>query len=189
MRWRVGNGDRVARDHLHIMGILFDMSLPQKSFHVITNISVIQALRRQYRFPGYGALRQAPEAGLYILTTPFNSGRFREFQHVESSVYGEKYEAKPVFFQRHHDECPSRSASCGRPRPQRERKAVLRRLRFSVYERFIWLPSVLKPVKASYQWASPYFARRFISYRDYPVARDDMKMCTASGVFIVLEKS
>ena len=61
---------------------------------------------------------------------------------------------------------------------------------FQFFERVLQrtLPRPLKPVRALYKWATPHFARRFLSYSDRPVSRANMKMNTASGIILVLTK-
>jgi SAM-dependent methyltransferase len=164
-------------------------SLPESSFDVITNISVIEHFEgSEDSVAMEKSARLLRPGGLYILTTLMNEGHFKEF-FVQNSVYGERYEAKPVFFQRHYD-AASFEARIVKPSGLVEKE----RLYFGDYgfqfcERFMVVPWPWKPLKIFYQWAAPSFAARFMSYRDYPVSRPDMHMYTASGVFVVLQRA
>jgi len=39
-----------------------------------------------------------------------------------------------------------------------------------------------------YLWATPWLAQRYLSYRSYPLSKENMRMNTASGIILVLEK-
>ena len=164
-------------------------SLPEASFDVITNISVIEHFEGgEDSVAMEKSARLLRPGGLYILTTLMNEGHFKEF-FVQNSVYGKRYQSKPVFFQRHYD-VASLESRVLRPSGLVEKE----RLYFGDYgfqfcERFMVVPWPWKPLKLFYQWATPAFAARFISYRDYPVSRSDMHMYTASGVFVVLQRA
>jgi SAM-dependent methyltransferase len=128
------------------------------------------------------------KGGLLLLTTPLNEGFPREF-YLKARVYGEPYDGTPVFFQRHYDK-NSLFARLVQPSGLRERERVF----FGDYglqakELFMNIRWPAKPIKSLYQWAAPHLAKRFGSYSDAPVARPDMAMYTASGVFVILEKT
>ena len=167
---------------------LREATFPAGAFDIITNISVIEhfegtedseAMRRSAAFLRPG--------GKYILTTLINGAAFREF-YLTQSVYGEQYAKKPVFFQRHYD-VASFEDRIVRPSGLCESERVyFGDYGFQFAETFMDMPWPWKPVKLLYQWATPVFARRFLSYRDYPLGNPAMRMFTASGVFVVMEK-
>ncbi len=167
---------------------LLESDFPAESYDLITNISVIE------HFDGMSdgeAMKRSAAllrpGGRYILTTLMNGARFREF-FLNQNIYGEEFSGKSVFFQRHYD-VPSFEERVLKPSGLHE----MERIDFGDYgfqfaETFMDMPWPWKPVKALYQWATPVFARRFLTYRDYPFGNPAMRMFTASGVFVVLEK-
>lgn len=166
---------------------LLTAELPAEAFDVITNISVIEhfagntdseAMERSARLLKPG--------GTYILTTLMNDGYFKE-HFVREDVYGEAFEKEPVFYQRHYD-VPSLARRLIAPSGLREvDRTYFGDYGFQFFERVLQrkLPA---PVRALYKWATPHFARRFLTYNDQPVSRPDMATNTASGVIVVLTK-
>lgn len=169
---------------------LLEAELPTAAFDVITNVSVIEhfagdsdaiAMERSARLLKRG--------GTYILTTLMNDGYFRE-HFVKQDVYGEAFRAEPVFYQRHYDVAAVEERLI-KPSGLREVERVyFGDYGFQCFERIIQrkLPGPLKPLRALYKWATPHFARRFLTYSDRPVSRADMMTNTASGIILVLTK-
>jgi SAM-dependent methyltransferase len=161
----------------------------ETEFDLITCISVIE------HFEGGAdtvAIKKAAsllrKGGLLFLTTPVNEGHFHEF-YVRSDVYGKDFTGEPVFFQRHYDTA-SLEDRLVRPSGLIERERVFfGDYGFRAKELFMNVPWPWKPIKGCYQWATPIMARRWGSYSSRPVSRPDMAMYTASGVFLLLEKS
>ena len=112
---------------------------------------------------------------------------FKEF-YIKKSVYGEKYKKDPVFFQRHYDLDSIKDRLIKPSGLQEKERIFLGEYNFQFCEKFMILPWPIKPIKLFYQWATPFFARRFLSYRDYPVSRPDMHMYTSSCICMVLMK-
>jgi len=169
---------------------LLAADLPEETFDVITNISVIE------HFPGSTdseamarSARLLKPGGTYILTTLMNDGFFKE-HFVQQDVYGEAFRTEPVFYQRHYD-VPNVQRRLIDPSGLREQDRVyFGDYGYQCFERVVQrkLPGPLKPLRALYKWATPHFASRFLTYSDRPVSRSDMATNTASGVIVVLTK-
>lgn len=158
------------------------------SFDIITNISVIE------HFDDHAdslvmekSAKLLKPTGIYLLTTLINDGYFKEF-YLKKNVYGEKYNLKPVFFQRHYDVPSFEKRIIGVSGLEEKERVYFGDYDFQFFEHFIDVPWPWKPLKIFYQWTTPFWARRFLAYRDYPLTRANMKMYTASGIFVVLEK-
>lgn len=163
--------------------------LTESSFDVITNISVIEhfeELTDQLAMQKSAQLLKP--GGKYILTTLINEGNFKEF-FLEESVYGAEYKTKPVFFQRHYDVEGFNKRIVGASGLREEKRTYFGEYGFRFADRFIDVPWPWKPMKALYQWATPSFAKRFLTYSNTPISLGDMHMFTASGVFVVLERA
>jgi SAM-dependent methyltransferase len=162
--------------------------LPAASFDVITNISVIEHFAgNEDSLAMERSARLLKPGGIYVLTTLINEGHFQEF-FLRQSVYGNRYDSKPVFFQRHYDVASFDARVVRASGLKEEERLYFGDYGFQFCERFIIVPWPWKPLKVLYQWAVPTFARRFLTFRDYPVSRQDMHMYTASGVFVVLRR-
>lgn len=183
----MGNEDYSSRFHI-IEQDFIDAELPAESYDIITNISVIE------HFEGTSdslamekSAKLLKKGGLYILTTPINDKYYKEF-FLNQSVYGEKFTDKPVFFQRHYD-VASFDERIVKPSGLKEKERIyMGDYGFQFKESVIDLPMPFKPLKILYQWAVPHFASQFLTYRDYPVSRSNMKMNTTSAVITILEK-
>ena len=168
-----------------VEGDLLQADLPDESFDVITMISVIEhfegnsdsaAMRRVTRL-----LRPGGEC---VLTTPMNNPFFREF-YVRKSVYGSHSRGKPVYYQRHYD-VQQLAERIIRPSSLVEQQRVyFGDYGFQCFERILQRPKLLR---AFYLWTAPWLASQFVSYEPHPVSRRDMRMNTASGVILVLQK-
>jgi hypothetical protein len=179
--------DRDSRFHV-ILKDFMNTELPCESFDIITNISVVE------HFEGNSDTESIKKSskllksgGLYILTTLINEGYFKEF-YVKKSVYGVKFNSNPVFYQKHYD-VKQFEERIIKPSGLKE----IERIYFGEYDyqflnHFLLIPWPLKPVKVLYQWAIPFFAPKFITYRDYPVSDPNMDIFTASGVITILKK-
>jgi SAM-dependent methyltransferase len=162
--------------------------LPEAAFDVITNISVIEHFAGNTDSEAMArSARLLKPGGTYILSTLMNDGYFKE-HFVQEDVYGEAFQKEPVFYQRHYD-VPSVERRLIAPSGLREVERVyFGDYGFQFFERVLQrrLPGPLKPLRALYKWATPHFARRFLTYSDKPVSRADMAMNTAAGVIVVL---
>lgn len=186
---RVMGGAANGRFRVRVQDLLA-ADLPEKTFDVITNISVIE------HFPGTTdseamarSARLLKPAGTYILTTLMNDGFFKE-HFVQQDVYGEEFKSEPVFYQRHYDVPAVQQRLIG-PSGLREKERVyFGDYGYQFFERVLQrrLPGPLKPLRALYKWATPQFASRFLTYSDRPVSRADMATNTASGIIVVLTK-
>ena len=177
------------KNRLHVIeDDIINTNLPLESFDVITNISVVE------HFEGNNdsvmmekTAKLLKPGGLYILTTLVNDKFFKEF-FVDKNVYGEKYKSDPVFFQRHYDLETISNRLIKPSRLLEKERVYLGDYDFQFCERLLDIPWPFKPIKIFYQWANPFFARRFLSYRNYPINRPEMTMYTSSCVCMVLEK-
>jgi SAM-dependent methyltransferase len=185
---KVMNGKRYNhRFHVHEQDFLAS-ELPEESFDIITNISVIEHFEGTKDTEAMmKSARLLKPGGLYILTTLINDKHFREF-FVRENVYGETYRDREVFFQRHYDIETLHSRLLAPSGLEEVERLYFGDYGFQFLERFMVIPWPWKPVKTIYQWASPLFARRFLTYRDYPVSREKMHMFTSSGAFLLLRK-
>lgn len=176
-------------DRLHVIEKDFlQQNLPEASFDVITNISVIEHFdNRKDMMAMEQSASLLKRGGKYLLTTLINDGHFKEF-FLEESVYGNKYSTTPVFFQRHYDVASFDERIVRASGLKEAYRVYFGEYGFQFLDRFIDIAWPLKPVKTLYQWATPLFAHRYITYNDAPVSRANMRMYTASGVFVVLEK-
>lgn len=177
-------------DRFHVVEADFlQNSLPEGSFDVITNISVIEHFEGNTDEKAMEqSARLLKPGGKYLLSTLVNEGHFREFR-LRQNVYGSNYTTEPVFFQRHHD-VESFNKRVVRASGMKEiHRQYFGEYGFQFLEHFLDIGWPWKPVKLLYQWQTPAFARRFITYSPNPVSKPDMPMYTASGVFVVLEKT
>jgi hypothetical protein len=186
---RVGHkGDYEKRLHI-IEKDFLEEELPRASFDVITNISVIEHFDES---TDVAAMRKSASllkiGGKYILTTLINEGHFKEF-YLDKSVYGNHYRSKPVFFQRHYDISAFNDRIVRSSGLKELQRIYFGEYGYQFFHNFLDIQWPWKLLKVLYQWASPAFAERFMSYRDYPVSRPDKNMYTSSGVFIILTKS
>lgn len=169
-----------------VEGDLMESDLPEESFDVITLISVIE------HFEGNldsAAMRKVARllrpGGQCVLTTPMNDPFFREF-YVRNSVYGSHFRGAPVYYQRHYD---VRNLAERIIRPSglvEQHRVYFGDYRFQCFEKLLQSP---KPLRAFYLWSAPWLASRFVSYEPHPMSRRDMRMNTASGVILVLQKA
>jgi len=169
---------------------LLEAELPEASFDIITNISVIEHFAGQSdTLAMERSARLLKPGGTYILTTLMNEGYFRE-HFVKQDVYGEEYRSDPVFYQRHYDVAALQSRLIEPSGLREVDRVYFGDYGFQFFERILQrkLPGPLKPLRALYKWATPHFASRFLTYSDRPVSRADMMTNTSSGVILVLTK-
>jgi SAM-dependent methyltransferase len=168
-----------------VEGDLLEAELTEESFDVITLISVIEhfegnsdsaAMRRVARLLRPG--------GQCILTTPVNEPFFREF-YVRNNVYGSRFGGAPVYYQRHYDVRSLAERIIGPSGLIEQHRVYFGDYGFQCFEKVLQTP---KPLRAFYLWSAPWLASRFASYEPHPVSRRDMRMNTASGAILVLQK-
>ena len=180
------NGDRrVARRFWVIEADLLNASLADESFDIITCISVIEHFEGSCDSAAIKACaRLLRPGGRLILTTLINEPFFAEF-YVKRSVYGNDFRGSPVFYQRHYD---LRSVTERPIKPSglvESHRVYFGDYGFQCFENVMQQP---KPLRAFYAWNAPWFAKRYLSYREHPVGRENMRMNTASGLILVLNK-
>jgi SAM-dependent methyltransferase len=156
-----------------------------ESFDVITCISVIE------HFEGAtdtAAIKECARllrpGGTLVLTTLMNDRYFAEF-YVHRSVYGTKNQDAPTYYQRHYDIKNLESRLIAPSGLTVKQRVFFGDYDFQCFEKVMQQP---KPVRALYAWNTPSLAKRYLSYRDYPVSRKEMRTNTASGVILVFEK-
>lgn len=177
-----------ARYHVVVQDFL-EAELEPESFDVITNISVIE------HFEGHldsvameKSARLLKPGGYYLLTTPLNEGHARDW-FLQQDVYGEKFESKPVFFQRHYD-----VASFNERIVKASGLTEETRLYFGDYDtpffndRIVDKKGLGKIARTLLQMRTVEHALQHGSYRDVPVSMPGMKIYTSAGVFVVLRK-
>lgn len=180
-------GGRAVENRFHVVEKdFFQADLPPESFDIITNVSVIEHFEGDLDSKAMTAsAKLLKPGGYYILTTLINEGYYKEF-YLEKSVYGESYNDKPVFYQRHYD-LDSLESRIIKPTGLKE----VSRIYFGDYGYQAFeniFQRVPKIVRAFYQWAMPWFAQRYLSYSSTPISRQEMLTNTASGVILVLQK-
>ena len=168
-----------------IEGDLLNAPLRAEAFDLVTCISVIEHFEGNTDSMAMIAMAKllAP-GGQLVLSTLVNDSHFAEF-YVSKEVYGSAFVDAPVYYQRHYDLRNLRDRVI-QPSGLMERQRVyFGDYGFQCFERVLQQP---KPIRALYAWNTPGLARRFLSYRSYPISRTNMRMNTASGVIVVLEK-
>ncbi len=175
------------RGRLHIIeDDLLKTDLPAGSFDIVTSISVIEHFEGGLDSEAMKATaRLLKPGGTLLLTTLMNEDHFKEF-YLDESVYGDTHQGSPVYYQRHYD-----VESLGRRviRPSglaEEGRVYFGDYGFQCFDRMF--QDVPKVIRAFYQWATPFFASRFLSYRSFPTSREGMRTNTSSGVIVVLAK-
>jgi len=183
---KILNGN-VSDDRFRVIeSDLQDVDFSDEQFDVITCVSVIEHFAGVTDSAAMTTVaRLLRPGGVLILTTPVNDPFFMEF-FVEKPVYGDLYNGSPVFYQRHYD-VASIERRLLQPSGLSERLRVyFGDYGFQCFERVLQQPKLLR---ALYAWRTPWLAARFLSYRSYPVSRPSMRMNTASGTILVLEKT
>lgn len=182
---RTSRTGRPASRFRVIQADLLEASLPAASFDLITCISVIEHFEGRADTAAIEtAARLLRPGGQLILTTPVNEPFFAEFR-LNRTVYGAKFRGAPVFYQRHYD-LKSLAERVIEPSGLAEHHRVyFGDYGFQCFEKILQKP---KPLRALYAWSTPRLAMRYLSYRPYPVSRKGMRMNTASGLILVLEK-
>lgn len=183
---RVGHDHNNSRRSISVKEVdLATSDLPDESCDVITCISVIEHFEGNSDSMAMQKIASLlrPQ-GILILTTLMNDGFFAEF-FVKKEVYGTAYSEAPVFYQRHYD-VKNISQRLIQPSGLAEQQRVyFGDYGFQCFEKVMQQP---KPLKALYAWSTPFFARRFLSFQSRPVTRKEMRMNTASGIILVLQK-
>jgi len=179
------NKDIKSRFHI-IEKDLLAANLPESSYDVITNISVIE------HFEGYfdatamkASAKLLKPGGIYILTTLMNEGFYREF-FIAKKVYGVEFDGTPVFYQRHYDLTHLQTRIINSSGLLEKSRIYFGDYDFQCFE--IIFQNTPKIISAFYRWATPTFAQRYLSYNDQPISRANMQMNTASGVIIIFTK-
>jgi 2-polyprenyl-3-methyl-5-hydroxy-6-metoxy-1,4-benzoquinol methylase len=164
---------------------LLEADLPDESFDLITCISVIEHFEGNSDSAAIKtAARLLRPGGRLILTTPVNESFFAEF-YLEKPVYGVGFHDAPVFYQRHYDLATLSERIIEPTELMESQRVYFGDYDFQCFEKVLQQP---KPLRALYAWTTPWLAKRYLSYRTYPVSRRDMRVNTASGVILLLEK-
>jgi len=164
---------------------LLETNLPEESFDVITSISVIEHFEGATDAEAMKATaRLLKPGGTLILTTLVNEHFFAEF-YLQRAVYGEHYNGKPVYYQRHYDVNGIAQRLIAPSGLIEKQRVYFGDYGFQCFEILLQAPKLLA---ALYIWIKPRLAKTFLSYRTYPVSRKNMRMNTASGLILVLEK-
>ena len=180
----------LSKDRFHVvLRDFLEAELDPESFDVITNISVIEHFEGELDSVAMAkSAKLLKPGGLYLLTTPLNEGHARDW-FLNQDVYGEKYESKPVFFQRHYD-----VASFGKRIVQASGLKEVSRTYFGDYEtpffndKIVEQHGLKKISRTLLQMNTVGHALRHGSYRDVPVSQSGMKIYTSAGVCVALTK-
>ncbi len=178
------------QDRFHVIQQDFlATELEAESYDVITNISVIEHFEGAADSEAMAkSARLLRPGGLYVLTTPLNDGHARDW-YLEQDVYGERYERKPVFFQRHYD-----VAGYNERIVKASGLDEIERLYFGDYDVPFFNDAIVeqhgwrKVLRTLRQMRTVHHALAHGSYRDVPVSMPGMKIYTSAGVFSVLTK-
>jgi len=164
---------------------LLETDFPPNSFDVITSISVIEHFEGKSDSEAMKATaRLLRPGGSLVLTTLVNEPYFAEF-YLARTVYGVENHGSPTFYQRHYD-LRSIAERLIEPSGLVEKQRVyFGDYGFQCFEKILQQP---KPLRVLYLWNKPWLAKTFLSYRSQPVSRKEMRMNTASGLILVLEK-
>jgi ubiquinone/menaquinone biosynthesis C-methylase UbiE len=182
---KIDGGEIATRRFRVIEADLLEGNLPDESFDLITCISVIEHFENDTDSQAMrAAARLLRPGGQMILTTLVNEPYYAEF-YLNRSVYGVKSNGSPVFYQRHYD-VKSIAKRLIEPSGLTEKQRLyFGDYGFQCFEKVMQQP---KPLRVLYAWNTPRLAQQYLSYRSSPVSRKDMRMNTASGLIVVLEK-
>jgi SAM-dependent methyltransferase len=182
----VSGGQESGERFRVVQADLLQAGLPEKSFDIITCISVIEHFEGNSDTSAIQACaRLLRRGGKLILTTLVNENHYREF-FLNESVYGDRFEGRPVFYQRHYDNSSLQKRLLEPSGLMEKRRVYFGDYGFQCFEKVLQQPKLLRVL---YAWNTPWLAKRYLTYRSYPVSRPDMRMNTASGLILVLEKT
>jgi 2-polyprenyl-3-methyl-5-hydroxy-6-metoxy-1,4-benzoquinol methylase len=181
----------LSADRFHVvLRDFLEAELEPESFDVITNISVIEHFEGELDSMAMAkSAKLLKPGGTYLLTTPLNEGYARDW-FLNQDVYGERYESKPVFFQRHYD-----VESFGRRIVQASGLKEVSRTYFGDYDvpffndKIVEQHGLKKIARTLLQMRTVDHALRNGSYRDVPVSQPNMKIYTSAGVCVEMTKS
>lgn len=181
----------LSADRFHVvLRDFLEAELEPESFDVITNISVIEHFEGELDSVAMAkSAKLLKPGGTYLLTTPLNEGFARDW-FLNQDVYGERYESKPVFFQRHYD-----VESFGRRIVQASGLKEVSRTYFGDYDvpffndKIVEQHGLKKIARTLLQMRTVDHALHHGSYRDVPVSQPNMKIYTSAGVCVEMTKS
>jgi 2-polyprenyl-3-methyl-5-hydroxy-6-metoxy-1,4-benzoquinol methylase len=180
----------LSADRFHVvLRDFLEAELEPESFDVITNISVIEHFEGELDSMAMAkSAKLLKPGGTYLLTTPLNEGYARDW-FLNQDVYGERYESKPVFFQRHYD-----VESFGRRIVQASGLEEVSRTYFGDYDvpffndKIVDQHGLKKIGRTLLQMQTVRHALKHGSYRDVPVSMPGMKIYTSAGVCVQMTK-
>jgi len=171
-----------------IISDILSLDLPENSFDVITHISVIEHLEgnsdTEFMIKTSKLLKKD---GIYIFTTLINDKFFKEY-YLEKEIYGKSNTKKKYFYQRHYDVTSMYERLINPTKLKIEKIIYFGDYDVDFFSKYLHLPKYLKPLKIFYGFLNPFFARKFITYREYPISRKDMTMNTSSGAIVIMRK-
>ncbi len=180
----------LSKDRFHVvLRDFLEAELEAETFDVITNISVIEHFEGELDSVAMAkSAKLLKPGGLYLLTTPLNEGHARDW-FLNQDVYGEKYESKPVFFQRHYD-----VESFGKRIVEASGLKEVSRTYFGDYDtpffndKIVEQHGLKKISRTLLQMNTVSHALQHGSYRDVPVSQPGMKIYTSAGVCVAMTK-
>lgn len=166
-----------------------EAELEPESFDVITNISVIEHFEGTLDSVAMEkSARLLKPGGMYVLTTPLNEGYARDW-FLNQDVYGEKFDAEPVFFQRHHDIVSFQQRIIDASGLQEVERKYFGDYDVPFFNDHIVEQNGIKKIgRTLKQMRTVEHALKHGSYRDTPVSMSGMKIYTSAGVCVVLTK-
>ncbi|MBF0370229.1 MAG: class I SAM-dependent methyltransferase [Magnetococcales bacterium] len=160
---------------------------PETPLDFITSISVIEHIEDPFDLEvmKHTASLLKP-GGIYLLTTLVNDGFPRDF-YKDGEVYGDNRKGK-VFYQRHYDLDLLQKRVIEPSGLEEAGRVYFGEYDFPFGEKFLYPPIRRYPGKLLYNWASHYFAQKYLSYSNEPISRSTLSMDTAAGVVLLLRK-
>lgn len=163
--------------------------LPDASFDVITSISVLEHIEGEGDTEAVAKIyRLLKPGGRFLMSSPYNHDKPADY-YMKGSVYGEDPRDGAAFFQRHYSsETLKKRIIDGAPFTVEKMFYTGHYHRFNFAKHLYVLPMPFKLLKIFYNWASPFYAPRFMQLSSVPPSDPKPEMVTMDTVFLFLKK-